>query len=123
MFGYIFRTGTYFFLWTKFKKEIITLMVSVILLVLVFSIYNDLLMVMKITDTQHAIGLLLLKWFIVICIVGFNIFNLKTIKIENTEAEYKEVIPKSKPIQHQHILEKKKLKTKTDVILQKYLDK
>ncbi|MEA3554438.1 MAG: hypothetical protein U9R39_08575, partial [Campylobacterota bacterium] len=29
----------------------------------------------------------------------------------------------TKPVQHQNILNKKKLKTKTDVILKKYLDK
>ncbi len=104
MFGYIFRTGTYYLLWKKFKKQLITLIISAILLILIFSIYNDLFIVLKIANKESVIGLLFLKWFLVISIVVFNIFNFKRIKIEKAELEHQEVKTKPKPIYHEKIL-------------------
>jgi len=121
MFGYIFRTGTYYLIWKRFKKELIAFIVSVILIVMIFSIFNDLFVVLKITDLKDVAWLLFLKWSLVLSIIGFNIYfirKLSTKKVLNEDSENK------KDLQYHHnILEKKKLKTKTDVILQKYLDK
>jgi len=120
MFGYIFKTGTYYLLWKKFKKEIISFIVSIVLIMMIFSIFNDIFLALKSTTFEYVIELLSLKWFLIICIVGFNLYNFKKVST-NTKTSKNENIKKS--VHHHNILEKKKLKTKTDVILQKYLDK
>ena len=121
-------------IWNKFKSQFITLVVSIILIAVIFSIYEDLHKVLKISDKDSVVGLLLLKWFLLSLIFGFNWFQFRKLKVTKDnkytsstyeQRAYKESIIKTeiKSKQHQNILNKKKLKTKTDVILKKYLDK
>ena len=117
-------------IWNKFKSQFITLLVSIILIAVIFSIYEDLHKVLKISNKDSVFGLLLLKWFLITLIFGFNWYKfhkLKPISTKNTKIYSNNDNNKSHNIvttkQHQHILKKKKLKTKTDVILQKYIGK
>ena len=130
-------------IWNKFKSQFITLLVSIILVVAIFSIYEDLHKVLKISDKESVFGLLILKWFLLSLIFGFNWYQFRKLKSkpkdenetyiqkEYTTNSYNKVNPsyestkstlKPIPKQHTNIFKKKKLKTKTDVILKKYLD-
>ena len=133
MFGFVFKSSIYYIIWNKFKSQFTTLLVSIVLITVIFSIYEDLYKVLKISDKDSVFGLLLLKWFLVSLIFGFNWYRFRKLKIIEDDKylpttyeqkTYKESTIKTeiKPKQHQNILNKKKLKTKTDVILQKYLD-
>ena len=132
MFGFVFKSGMYYMIWNKFKSQFITLIISIVLIALIFSIYDDLYKVVKVSNKDSLVELLLLKWFIVSLIFGFNWYEFKKISSSQDDKyssdSYKEDIDKEPSIknelkskQHQNILNKKKLKTKTDVILQKYL--
>ncbi len=126
MLGFIFKSGTYYLFWQKFKKQIITLLVSFGLVLLILGIYNDLFSVLKISNKESILYLLFLKWFLIVSIVGFNVFMLrkfstkefkKAIKIEETK--------QAKPplTQEKKLLQKEKLLTTTDLILAKYAKK
>jgi len=106
-------------IWNKFKKKIIDLCISGILLFIVFAIYDDLYIFIAETSKKDLYLLLLTKWCIVIGVVLFNWFSFK--KIKNEDNIIQTVDEKSQ--HYKDILNKKKLKTKSDVILQKYLDK
>lgn len=127
MFSFLFRSATYFILWKKFQKQIILIILSLLVIVIITSIYDDLFTVLKVSNKDSLVGLLLLKWFLISSIVGFNIYTLKQVKLE--ESEKKEIFEDSKndkkiyPKKSQKILDKKeKLTTTTDVILKKYLN-
>jgi large-conductance mechanosensitive channel len=129
MLGFIFKSGTYYLFWQKFKKQIITLLVSAGLVLIIMGVYNDLFSVLKISNKESILYLLLLKWFLIVLIVGFNIFMLKrlstkefkkAIKIEEAK-EAKQLKP---PLtQEEKLLQKEKLLTTTDLILAKYAKK
>jgi len=106
-------------IWNKFKKQIIGLGISGVLLFVVFAIYDDLYIFLTETSKEDLYLLLLAKWVIVIGVIIFNWFSFKRIKNEDNIIQTVD----EKPQQHTDILNKKKLKTKSDVILQKYLDK
>lgn len=129
MLGFIFKSGTYYLLWQKFKKQIITLLVSVGLVLIIMGVYNDLFSVLKISNKESILYLLLLKWFLIVSIVGFNILMLRRLstkefkKAMKTEAakETKQIKP---PLtQEEKILQKEKLLTTTELILAKYAKK
>ena len=107
-------------IWNKFKKQIIGLGISGVLLFVVFAIYDDLYIFLTETSKEDLYLLLLAKWVIVIGVIVFNWFSFK--KIKNEDNTIQTVVDK-KLEHHKDILNKKKLKTKSDVILQKYLDK
>jgi hydrogenase-4 membrane subunit HyfE len=119
MFGFVFKSSLYYMLWNKFKKQIIGLGVSSILLFVVFTIYDDLYIFFTDTSKEDLYLLLLAKWVIVIGVVLFNWFNFKKIKNQDNVIE----IVDEKPQHHKDILSKPKLLTKSDLILQKYSDK
>ncbi len=129
MLGFIFRSGTYYLLWQKFKKQIIMLLVSFGLVLLILGIYNDLFSVLKISNKENILYLLLLKWFLIVSIVGFNVLILRRLSTK----EFKESIKleelkesnKAKPplTQEEKLLQKEKLLTTTDLILAKYAKK
>lgn len=127
MFSFLFRSVTYFILWKKFQKQIILIVLSLIAIVIITSIYDDLFTVLKVSNKDSLVGLLLMKWFLISLIVGFNIYKLKQVKLE--ESEKKEIFEDTKrdkiiyPVKSQKILNKKEqLTTTTDVILKKYLN-
>jgi len=127
MFSFLFKSATYFILWKKFQKQIILIVLSLIVIVIIISIYDDLFTVLKVSNKDTLVGLLLMKWCLISLIVGFNIHKLKQVKLE--ESEKKEIFEDAKndekiyPTKSQKILNKKeKLTTTTDVILKKYLN-
>lgn len=113
MFSFLFRSATYFLLWKKFQKQIITITISIILLSLVFSIYDDLYEILKVSDKDSLIWLLLFKWFIVLLIIGFNIYKLKKVKLDDTEKQeichIDEESQKDYPKRSQKVLKKRNL--------------
>ena len=129
MLGFIFRSGTYYLLWQKFKKQIITLLVSVGLVLLILGIYNDLCSVLKISNKESVLYLLLLKWFLILFIIGVNVLMLRRLSTkEFKESIKKEEAKKSKEVklpltQQEKLLQKEKLLTTTDLILAKYAKK
>ncbi len=118
MMNFLFKTGTYLFIWKKFKTQIISIITSVFLVWLIFRIYDDLIKIFKLENTSTLLYLLLGKWLIVSFIILYNILLIKSIKspskdeiIENEEI----ILPKKS----QDILDKKDILTTTDLILKK----
>lgn len=106
MMNFLFKTGTYLFIWKKFKTQIISVIASIILIWLIFGIYDDLIKIFKLENTSTLLYLLLGKWVIVSFIILYNILLIKSIKspskdeiIENEEI----ILPKKS----QEILDKK----------------
>lgn len=117
--NFLFKTGTYLFIWKKFKTQIISIIASTFLIWLIFGIYDDLIKIFKLENASTLLYLLLGKWVIVSFIILYNILLIKSIKspskdeiIENEEI----ILPKKS----QEILDKKDILTTTDLILKKY---
>lgn len=129
MLGFFLRSGTYYLLWQKFKKQIITLLVSAGLVLLIFGIYNDLFSVLEISNKESILYLLLLKWFLIVLIVGVNVLMLRRLSTKEFKesiksGEAKEAKQKKLPLsEHEKLLQKEKLLTTTDLILAKYAQK
>ena len=118
----LLKTGTYLFIWKKFKTQIISILVSIVITWLIFGIYDDLIKIFELEDTSILLYLLLGKWLLVSFIILYNILLIKSIK---TPSKYKiirneEIIL---PKKSQEILAKKDILTTTDLILKKYKDK
>ena len=122
MFSLLFKTGTYFVLWNKFKGQFFYLLISFILIVLTLSIYEDVYDLLKISNKDSLWVLMLIKYSILIIIVTINFYHFKNIKVTSPIKQEKIKEPKVttlEPIEEQ-ILNKKSLKTKSDFILEKY---
>ena len=119
MMNFLFKTGTYLFIWKKFKTQIISVIASIILIWLIFGIYDDLIKIFKLENTSTLLYLLLGKWVIVSFIILYNILLIKSIKSSsrNEIIENEEIIL---PKKSQEILDKKDILTTTDLILKKY---
>lgn len=126
MFSFLFRSATYFILWKKFQKQIILVGLSLIAISVISFVYEDLYKVLKVSNKDALVGLLLFKWFLISSIIGFNIYKLKQVKLDTQEKHqiFDEEKPKKiYPKKSQEVLKKKeKLITTTDVILKKYLN-
>lgn len=121
MFGFLFKTGTYYMLWQKFREQFVYLLVSFIFIVLTFSIYDDVYGILKISDKESLWILVLIKYFILIVILSINIHHFKSIKVEifpKVELDLEKLDPTE-----QHMMDKPKLKSKTDFIMEKYKSK
>ena len=123
-------------LWNKFRSQFITILVSLVLIVTIFSIYDDLYEIFTVSYQDYLYLLLIGKWSLILLIVGYNWHKLSKLKNNDTSSndskynftdtkienkvilDIKDELPKQK--HHQDILTKPKLKTKTDLILQKY---
>lgn len=119
MMNFLFKTGTYLFIWKKFKTQIISLLASIVLVWLIFGIYDDLIKIFELEDTSTLLYLLIGKWLIVGFIILYNILLIKSIKApsNNEIIENEEIIL---PKKSQDILDKKDILTRTDLILKKY---
>lgn len=120
MFSFLLKSGTYLFYWKKFRTQIISIIVSMILIWLIFCIYEDLIRIFELEDTSTLLYLLLGKWVIVSLII---LYNIKSFQIFNSLSN-NEIIEKEEiilPKKSQEILEKKNILTSTDLILKKYL--
>lgn len=123
MFSFLFRSATYYIIWKKFQSQIILIVLSLIAVSIISFIYDDLYKVLKVSNKDSLVGLLLLKWFLISLIIGFNIYKLKQVKLEDEEK--KEIFEeKSKekdlPKESKKVLKKKKLMSTTDLVLKKY---
>ncbi len=121
MFTFLFKTTTYFILLKKFRHQIILVILSLIAIALINGIYEDIYKVAKVSQKESLFVLLLIKWFLVLCIVGYNLYRLKQIKL--SDEEKKEILtsePKSYPPTIQKLLDKETLLSTTDLIIKKY---
>ncbi len=116
MMNFLFKTGTYLFIWKKFKTQIISIIASIFLIWLIFGIYDDLIRIFVLENTSTLLYLLLGKWTIISFIILYNILLIKSIKspskdeiIENEEI----ILPKKS----QEILDKKDILTTTDFLM------
>ena len=120
MMNFLFKTGTYLFIWKKFKTQIISILASIILIWLIFGIYEDLIRIFELENTSILLYLLLGKWILIALIILYNILLIKSIKkpkIDETLEKEEINLPKKS----QEILDKKDILTTTDVILKKYI--
>lgn len=120
MFSFLLKSGTYLFYWKKFRTQIISIIVSMILIWLIFGIYEDLIRIFELEDTSILLYLLLGKWILVALIILYNILLIKSIQkptIDETLENEKINLPKKS----QEILDKKDILSSTDLILKKYL--
>ena len=119
MFSYLFKTGTYYILWQKFSAQIVTLLISVLLVILTLSVYDDVYSLLKITNKNSLWVLVLLKYSILVLILLWNIHFFKTTKVKTPPKKTPKV--QLEPIEEE-IKNKKVLLSKTDLILNKYRD-
>lgn len=106
-------------MWKKFKTQIISIIASIILIWLIFGIYEDLIRIFEVKEISTLLYILFAKWVIIGFIVLYNILLIKSIKkSDNNEVFRNEenILPKKS----QEILDKKEILTKTDLILKKY---
>lgn len=121
MFTFLFKTTTYFILLKKFRHQIILVIVSLIGIALINCIYEDIYKVAKVSHKENLFVLLLIKWFLVLCVVVYNLYKLKQIKL--SDEDKKEILvskPKAYPPIIQKLLEKETLLSTTDLIIKKY---
>lgn len=121
MFTFLFKTTTYFILLKKFRHQIILVILSLIAIALINGIYEDIYKVAKVSQKESLFVLLLIKWFLVLCIVSYNLYKLKQIKLSDEEKN--EILlsePKVYPPTIQKLLDKETLLSTTDLIIKKY---
>lgn len=121
MFNFLFKSGTYFFIWKKFETQIITIFISVFLIWLIFGIYDDLIEIFELKDTNILLCLILGKWFLVTSIIFVNIKVFKSLKKSSNNENFEEKEVTILPLKSQEILSKKDIVTRTDLILKKYV--
>jgi thiol:disulfide interchange protein len=123
MFGFALKSTMIYMFWNKFQKQIITTIISLVSIVIIFAIYEDINNILIQKQLNYSFELVTIKWVLISIIIIFNIYNFKkSIKEKENHNSIEELTVIDK-LQHKEILNKKKLKTKSDVILQKYLDK
>ena len=110
----LFKTTAYYVIWQKFKKQIILVIFSIILIGLIGIVYEDLFEVMKVNSKDNIGLLLFFKWFLICMIIILNILVLR-----KTKVDYKKVA-KSKTSNEKDILNKNTILSTSDLILKKY---
>lgn len=120
----LLKTTVYYIIWQKFRKQIILILCSIILILLIGVIYEDLFKVLKVTN-KNSIGLLLfMKWFLISLIIGFNIYVIRKTKIDSKDissCKAKETVFTNYSQKEKDILKKKeKLISTTDLLFKKY---
>ena len=124
MFGFALKSTMIYMFWNKFQKQIITTIISLVSIVIIFAIYEDINNILIQKQLNYSFELVTIKWVLIsIIIIIFNIYNFKKAIKEKENHNSIEELTVIDKLQHKEILNKKKLKTKSDVILQKYLDK
>lgn len=120
----LFKTTAYYIIWQKFKKQILLVLCSIILISIIGLIYDDLFQVFKVNNRDSVGVLLFFKWFFICLIIWFNIYILRKTKVDLKELEISEEKKEffSNYSKHeQEILKKKEdLISTSDLILKKY---
>ena len=122
MFTFLFKTTTYYILLKKFRHQIILVILSLIAIAFINGIYEDIYKVAKVSNKESLFPLLLIKWSLVLCIIGYNFYKLKQIKLSNEEKKEILAYDDSKPYAPtvQKLLDKETLLSTTDLIIKKY---
>lgn len=121
MFGFIFRSTTYYILWKKFSKQIILIILSLFFILLVDKIYDDLFALLKVSNKESLLGLFLVKWSVICIVLIYNIYKLKKVQLSREEKE--QILSSREPEysqEMQKLLTKKKLTSTTDILIKKY---
>lgn len=111
----LFKTTAYYVIWQKFKKHIILVLCSTILIAFIGIIYEDLFKVFKETNKESIGTLLFFKWLFIFSVIAFNIYILRKTKVLESDKNISKVNTKK-----DEILTKKKILSSTDMILRKY---
>ena len=125
MFSFLFKTGTYYMLWQKFRGQFLYLFISLVFIVLTFSIYDDVYDILRVSSKNSLWILMLVKYSILMLIILANIHHFKSIKVttpSNTKKPKTVTKVKLDPIEEE-MINKAVLKSRTDFILQKYMSK
>ena len=123
MFGFALKSTLLYILWNKYKEQIITAIISTIIILILLSIYEDINNILLQKQMESSFILVFIKWIMIFGIIIYNVLNFKkTNNIISSDIITEEIEPiiKSK---HNNIMNKEVLKSKSDVILKKYLDK
>lgn len=122
----MFKTLKYLLLanlYTKAKRSFIALFISIVSLILVTFIMGD---IISVTSGISLYMFIALKWFMVLAILGFiafsilKIINIATSPFSKDTVVHTEAILEA-DIKREKILNKEKLFTKSDSILEKYI--
>ena len=115
----LFKTTAYYVIWQKFKKQILTILISILLIGLITIIYEDIFELMKINHKESVGVLLFFKWFLILVIIVFNVYILRKTKIDILEPMPNNNLYHSN--KEEKIIKKKgELFTTSDLILKKY---
>lgn len=122
----MFKTLKYLLLanlYTKAKRSFIALFISIVSLMLVTFIMGD---IISVTSGISLYMLIALKWFMVLAILGFIAFSILKIINIATSPFSKDTVVHTEAIleadmKREKILNKEKLFTKSDSILEKYI--
>lgn len=124
MLNFIFRSGTYYVIWYKFQKEIIIVVLSLVVIFVIKSIYDDLFIVFEVGNKDALPGLIFVKWLLIGLVMFYNFYRLKKVKIDKSLRDDLKRMSKTyenwskKSV---YVLNKKgDLKSMTDVILNRY---
>ncbi|EDZ63133.1 hypothetical protein SMGD1_2054 [Sulfurimonas gotlandica GD1] len=110
-------------LYSRAKRSFIALFISVVSLILITFIMGD---IISVSSGVSLYSLIIAKWFIVLAVLGFIVFNiLKIINIATSpftkETTVHTVVTSEVDMKREKILNKEKLFTKSDSILKKYI--
>ena len=116
----MFKLAKYYVLlnlYKRSKRNIITIVISLVLMILVSYIFAD---IINIRGNENSYGLIVIKWLMLLTLVFVMVFNVrKMIKIVSTLfwKERKEDMP---DIKKEMILGKEHLMSRSDLIIGKY---
>ncbi len=110
-------------LWQKFRGQITYLLVSLVLVLLILSIYDDVYALLKVSNKESLWVLMLVKYSLLVLIVSANVYHFKSIKVK--QPLKKDSVKKEEKLEpiEQAIIDKPVLKNRTDFILEKYRSK
>lgn len=111
----LFRSATIYFLYKKFRTQILYVCAYLILLYLINSIIDDFINIYHYSNS-HQVGLLITKWIINILSFIFIIYKIKNMnlkeKSESDELEFEENKDEYKRV----------FRDRTQIILDRYMD-
>lgn len=114
MFG-LFRSATIYFLYIKFRTQILFVCAFLILLYLINSIIDDFIDIYNYSNS-HQVGLLITKWIINILSFIFIIYKIKNMNLkEDTDSEEFD-------FEENKDKDKKVFRDRTQIILDRYID-
>ena len=111
----LFKSATIYFLYKKFKKQIIFVCVYLILLYLINCIIDDFINIYTYSNS-HQIGLLFIKWSINILSFIFIIYKMKNMNLKDDKYSEEFDFEENKD-ENQRVF-----RDRTQIILDRYVD-